>query len=414
MTENIPTLPEPLGSVVGDGENDPALNTEPVERGLRPPDADIADEAWPWGSTPDKRDDPTADATRPSDEGERPVVAPPQPPSPARPARPTVLMAAGIAGAAAVALIIVVAAPRLQGLLRAPTPARGQLSVLSDAPARVSIDGTDRGETPIEVTLDAGPHAVRVSSGPDSDTMTVVVAAGSREVHHVHAARSTPLAAETGALRITTPEAGARIVLDGEFRGLTPMSFAELTPGVHHVVVVTPGASIRRDVTIEAARTLDLDLMPTAAAATRSSASGGWLVISSPFEVEIWENGALIGSSRTARFMLSPGSHSLDIVNQLLHYRDHQTIAVTAGQTTPLRLVAPQGTLSVNAKPWADVWIDGSRIGETPIGEIPLSIGSHDVLLRHPDLGDRHVQALVRVGDVTRVTQDLRKLDARP
>ena len=112
--------------------------------------------------------------------------------------------------------------------------------------------------------------------------------------------------------------------------------------------------------------------------------------------------------------MLNPGSHSIDVVSQLLGYRDHRTIAVTAGQNTSLRVAAPQGTLSVNATPWADVWVDGTRVGETPIGEIPLSIGSHDVLLRHPEFGERRVQSLVRVGEVTRVIQDLRQSGTRP
>jgi hypothetical protein len=417
MIDTTHGMPEPRVAVAGDRDLHSDTPAMPTAVRRTPSNDDVRDEASAWVSTFDDNSDAIANPTSPGDANE-PAAAPRHPaavpPHPAGRDRAALLIAVIIAGAVTVALIAVVAAPRMRPLVSASEPARGQLAVLSDTPARVSIDGTDRGPTPIEVTLDAGPHAVRVSGGVEADSMTVVITAGGREVHHVHAVAPLAPVADTGTLRITTPEAGARIVLDGEFRGLTPMSFAALSPGVHHITVVTRGVSIRRDVTIEPQRTIDLELMPTAAAPTGSGGSGGWLVVSSPFDVEIWENGALIGSSRSARVMLSPGSHSIDVVSQLLGYRDHRTIVVTAGLTTPLRLVAPQGTLSVNATPWADVWVDGTKVGETPIGEIPLTIGSHDVLLRHPELGERHVQSVVRVGEVTRVTQDLRQRGTKP
>jgi len=421
MIDTSHAVPEPPGSDVVDRELHSDTTARPAAGDRLLSDSDFRDEASAWVSRLADTAYSIADAAWPG-VAEGRAATPPHPTTarppqtvasahPSTPARSSLPIAAIVAGVVAVAVITVVAVPRMRALV-APSPVHGQLAVLSDTPARVSIDGTDRGPTPIEVALDPGPHAVRVSSGPDSETLTVMVTAGTREVHHVHAAPSKPVAAETGSLRITTREAGARIVLDGEFRGLTPMSFAALTPGVHHVAVVMRGGSVRRDVTIEADRTIDLELMPTAPA--ESAAVGGWLAVSSPFDVEIWDNGAFIGSSRTARVMLSPGSHSIDLVSPLLGFRDRRTVAVIAGQTVPLRLVAPQGTLSVNAMPWADVWVDGKKVGETPIGEIPLTIGSHDVLLRHPDLGERNVQSVVRVGEVTRVTQDLRKPNTRP
>jgi len=223
-----------------------------------------------------------------------------------------------------------------------------------------------------------------------------------------------PVAPATGNLRVTTPEPGARIVLDGEFRGLTPMLFASLSPGDHSVVVNKGALSVRRDLTIDADRTIELDLVPAATSTAGSAVAGGWIDITSPFDVEIWEAGTLIGSSRTARLMLSAGSHSLDLVNQTLLYRERRSVEVAAGRTAALRLVAPHGTLSVNATPWADVWVDGTRVGETPLGNVSLPIGSHDVVLRHPNFAERHVQSVVRMGEVTRVALDLRAPATQP
>jgi len=327
--------------------------------------------------------------------------------TPSARARVPMLLTAAAAVALPLALIAVVAVPRLSGFVSAPAPS-GQISILSDQPAFVSIDGKDRGATPVDVALDPGPHAVRVSSGQNIQAMTIVATAGAHDVHHVHVMGSVPAAPFTGTLRVSTPEPGARVALDGEFRGLTPMLFAALKPGFHSVVVSRGALSLRRDVVIDAERTIELDLVP-AATSTAGSPAAGRVEISSPFDVEIWETGTLIGSSRTARLMLEPGTHTLDLVNAALLYRARRSVVVSAGRTTALKIAAPQGALSVNATPWADVWVDGSRVGETPLGEVSVPIGPHDIVLRHPDLAERHVRSIVRVGEVTRVAIDLRK-----
>jgi serine/threonine-protein kinase len=67
-----------------------------------------------------------------------------------------------------------------------------------------------------------------------------------------------------------------------------------------------------------------------------------------------------------------------------------QATAHREGQTAgahPLELVpASPGYLRVLAAPWAEVWIDGQRIEETPFARrIPLSPGTHYVTLVHPN-----------------------------
>jgi len=59
--------------------------------------------------------------------------------------------------------------------------------------------------------------------------------------------------------------------------------------------------------------------------------------------------------------------------------------------------------------PWADVWIDGERVGETPIGNLSLPIGPHEIVFRHPDLGEQKYAATVSLKGPVRVSVDLRK-----
>ena len=40
---------------------------------------------------------------------------------------------------------------------------------------------------------------------------------------------------------------------------------------------------------------------------------------------------------------------------------------------TPIKIEFPKGTIALNAVPWAEVWVDGEKVGETPIGNLSLS-----------------------------------------
>jgi hypothetical protein len=55
------------------------------------------------------------------------------------------------------------------------------------------------------------------------------------------------------------------------------------------------------------------------------------------------------------------------------------------------------------------VLIDGKSVGETPIGNLSVSVGSHDVVFRHPELGEQRTVATVTLNAPTRLSVDMRK-----
>ncbi len=67
-----------------------------------------------------------------------------------------------------------------------------------------------------------------------------------------------------------------------------------------------------------------------------------------------------------------------------------------------------EGTLTVQALPWADVYLDGARVGRTPLRDRRVPSGSHELTLRCPPLG-REITRTVRIGDgaTTRVSANL-------
>jgi hypothetical protein len=107
--------------------------------------------------------------------------------------------------------------------------------------------------------------------------------------------------------------------------------------------------------------------------------------------------------------MVSAGRHDLELVNEAVGYRQVRTVQVPAGRVAPIRVEWPKGSIAINALPWAEVWIDGERVGETPIGNLSLPLGPHEILFRHPELGEQHFATTVTLKAPARVSVDLRK-----
>jgi hypothetical protein len=135
----------------------------------------------------------------------------------------------------------------------------------------------------------------------------------------------------------------------------------------------------------------------------------GWLAVNGPFPVQVYERGKLLGSSQSDRIMVTAGRHELELANDGLGFRSTKTITVPPGKVATVSFDVPVGTIALNAVPWAEVWIDGEKVGETPIGNHTVSIGSHDVVFRHPELGERHYTATVSLKAPARISVDLRK-----
>jgi hypothetical protein len=48
-------------------------------------------------------------------------------------------------------------------------------------------------------------------------------------------------------------------------------------------------------------------------------------------------------------------------------------------------------------------------VGETPIGNFAITLGSHEVVFRHPELGEQRFMSTVTLNAPARVTADLRR-----
>ena len=283
------------------------------------------------------------------------------------------------------------------------TPTTGTLIVQSNPPGvQVFVDGIDRGMTPARLSVDAGSHILELRGRGVPRVIPLQVAAGAQVSQYLEFA-DTPT---TGRLQVQSEPAGAKVTVDGTLRGVAPLTVADLTPGDHEIIMQNDLGSARHVVTIQAGATASL-LAPIAAAPASGPVSG-WLAVRAPFTVEIREQGRLLGTTDTDRIMTTAGRHDLELVNEALGYRATRTVQVPPGKVAPLALDLPNGAVNLNAMPWAEVWIDGRRVGETPIGNLNVAIGPHEVVFKHPQFGEKRHAISVTLSAPVRLSVDMK------
>ena len=285
--------------------------------------------------------------------------------------------------------------------------AKGTLAVTTTpAGANVVIDGEQRGRAPLTVALTAGEHVLQVGIDGSSRTVPFKVLPGAEVSQVIDLPKVDKVEAANGQLQIRTEPSGARVLVDGQRRGTSPTTVEGLRPGVHMVTLESQVGSVTQDVTIESGATAAL-LVPLKA--PKAVPVSGWITVTSPIDLELSEKGQPLGSSRSGKIAASVGRHELDISNDALGYHVTRSISVEPGEVSSMKLDPPKGSLSLNAVPWAEVWIDGERAGETPIGNAQLAIGQHEVVFRHPDLGEQRFTPTVTLTAPARVSADLRR-----
>jgi len=307
-------------------------------------------------------------------------------------------------GAAVFALLLAVAAlvaPRALSLVKG-APGPGTLTVESSpAGVRVLEAGRDLGATPLTLPLSPGPHTLTLRRGSTERALRVDVVSGSTVVHHVELAE-TP---STGTLHVDSSPPGANVEVDGTSRGAAPVAVSGLEPGEHDVTVRGGSAVFSQRVNIAAGGTASL-MVPLA---RPEVGGGGWVRVSSPIELQVYEGQSLVGSSRMDRVMLPAGSRTLRLVNAEADYETTARVRIQAGAGTRLQVKLPNGQLSVNAVPWAEVFLDGRRIGETPMANFVAQIGPHELVLRHPRYAEHRRAVVIPATAPLRVGVDLRQ-----
>ena len=313
-------------------------------------------------------------------------------------------LAAVVALIAATTAGLFAARERLSRPAAAPPVTTGTLTVTTDPPgADVDIDGVTRGQSPLKLALTPGAHTMVVRANGESRTIPITIAAGAEVSQYLDMPKA---GATLGELHVRTEPPGARVSIDGTLLGKTPMTIGDLLPGDHIVTFENDIGSVSQKVVIEAGVPASLMVPMGMPAGTVAS---GWLTVTAQLVLDLHENGRLVGNSGIDKIMLPAGRHEIDFVNDGVGFRETRTVQVSPGRTSAITVTLPKGTVSLNAIPWASVFIDGQNVGDTPIGNFPLTVGPHEVVFRNAELGEQRRTITVTTRAPVRLSVDLTK-----
>ena len=102
-------------------------------------------------------------------------------------------------------------------------------------------------------------------------------------------------------------------------------------------------------------------------------------------------------------------SHELTLTNRELGYTGVQQVEIEPGEVRSVT-VDPRGVVNFNAVPWAEVWLEGRKLGDTPLANQRLPIGTREFVFRHPQYGERKVTVTVRGDQPASVSTDFTRL----
>lgn len=212
----------------------------------------------------------------------------------------------------------------------------GAIAVSSQPPgARLLLNGVPQGQTPLTLEgLRTGEHTLTLRlEGHKPFTHTLTLGPGET------ARLDLPLERLPAGLTVSTLPQGARVYVDGVFRGESDLTIPGLPAGAHTLRVERPGyARAERALTLEAGATRVEEFRLEVVRGTLS-------VQTQPGEVEVWagnkrllttEPGPDGFTSKPAALSLPPGRHALTL--KARGYADlARTVAVEAGKTATLR-----------------------------------------------------------------------------
>jgi PEGA domain len=182
----------------------------------------------------------------------------------------------------------------------------------------------------------------------------------------------------------------AQVLIDGKPRGTTPVTLTDVTPGKHEVTLKADVGSVRKTITIAANEKSEIE----------ESIFSGFAVVYTPFEVTISEGGKQLRPDDRNQIMLAAGLHDLRLTSRALSYDVVKQVEVKPGETTTLRLT-PTSPLTVTGTEAMEVWLDGTRVGQTPVNALQVAVGVHEVLVKKATGAERKYSITVGGNPVT-------------
>jgi hypothetical protein len=266
------------------------------------------------------------------------------------------------------------------------------------------------------------PATTRKSSPPPAANPTANVPAGKADAANTASKRRTTfkapsvspwIAAALGLVSLVEGGVIAALVMRqpaSTARAATAVVSSPIPGGASHPTTPAPAPVVPAAATAvpeQPPAVLASAIDPIKAAASKQRSGG--IKFQTPIELKVLQGDKVFGSTGDGPIIAPEGTYQVDLVNAAYGVRMSRTLIFRAGQIANLSVTIPSGRLSVNAQPWAEISLDGQAKGDTPLANLSVSVGEHEIVFRHPELGERRQTVVVRADQPARASVSFEK-----
>ena len=266
------------------------------------------------------------------------------------------------------ALSAATAAQRAAGLLGAIAVAALERLEPLGAPALAWLLRGGAIVSTLSVLVVIGLNSGRLFSGWDR-VAAMVITATNRPPSTPPAPAPPPRG--SGRLTVESLNGAAQVLVDGAPHGVAPVEI-DLPAGPHRVLLRSEKGSVERAVRIQAGEPSEI----------KEAIFPGWIALTAPIDLSLSEGGHPLRRDERGWAILPPGPHDIHLDNRALGVHEVRHVVVTPGDTTRLSFSPLASTLSLTTNEPAEIWIDGTSFGQSPLVDQPIALGLHDVRIR--------------------------------
>ena len=200
----------------------------------------------------------------------------------------------------------------------------------------------------------------------------------------------------------TTPEQGAKVFVDEEYVGQSPVTTDKLKSGSHTVRVM-------KDMYKMTEKSFTVTDGQTTKATLNMSANFVNVTINTDSQSDIYVDDEYKGKGQwTGR--LSDGSHIFE-ARKANHRDSKKSLDLFLGETKTINIDAPKpinGEIEINSSPMgATIYIDGKHYGETPNYISDILIGEHELKLTKQGCAEVKKTIIIKEGETLSVNEKL-------
>ncbi len=269
----------------------------------------------------------------------------------------------------------------------------GMVRVTSNpSEAEVTLDGEIQGKTPyvIDEVQPKTVHVLEVNA-PDHKPWSIQFRLKTPgEVKLFHASLEKIHVEVVGEVQVVTDPPGARIELNGNILdGFTPRTMKKLAANQTHKLKVSMHGKEDwiTSFVLQPNQKLVLKANLTAAKQVEKSKPKAVLYLDCEPAAEVYLGSILLGRTPLVNQEITAGDHKVKLVSPAEHgWVKELNLHAEEGEIVNKKMVYEKGLLVVEADPWGEVFMQGKKIGATPL-KIRLYEGEYTLQVKNNVMG---------------------------